>query len=111
MAFKRIVANSEEDLEKIVNHVKDWFKNSNYTTEEGTEKRKFQDPDTKEILEKDKIFSDFKEEQEKRYIELVQESDQKLADLTHKNEQKLADLTHKNEQKLVEFTQTNETIK
>ena len=51
----------------------------------------------KEILEKDKIFSDFKEEQEKRYIELVQESDQKLADLTHKNEQKL-----------VEFTQTNE---
>jgi hypothetical protein len=53
MAFKRIVANSEEDLEKIVNHVKDWFKNSNYTTEEGTEKRKFQDPDTKEILEKD----------------------------------------------------------
>ena len=62
----------------------------------------------KEILEKDKIFSDFKEEQEKRYIELVQESDQKLADLTHKNEQKLADLTHKNEQKLVEFTQTNE---
>lgn len=53
MAFKRIIANSEEDLEKIVNHVKDWFKNSNYTTEEGTEKRKFQDPDTKEILEKD----------------------------------------------------------
>ena len=51
----------------------------------------------KEILEKDKIFSDFKEEQEKRYIELVQESDKKLADLTHKNEQKL-----------VEFTQTNE---
>ena len=52
MAFKRIVANSEEDLEKIVNHVKDWFKNSNYTTEEGTEKRKFQDPDTKAIVEK-----------------------------------------------------------
>ena len=51
----------------------------------------------KEILEKDKIFSDFKEEQEKRYIELVQERDQTLADLTHKNEQKL-----------VEFTQTNE---
>jgi hypothetical protein len=51
----------------------------------------------KEILEKDKLLSDFKEEQEKRYIELVQENDQKLADLTHKNEQKL-----------VEFTQTNE---
>ena len=62
----------------------------------------------KEILEKDKIFSDFKEEQEKRYIELAKENEQKLADLTHKNEQKLTDLTHKNEQKLVEFTQTNE---
>ena len=62
----------------------------------------------KEILEKDKIFSDFKEEQEKRYIELVQESDQKISDLTDQNQQKLADLTHKNEQKLVEFTQTNE---
>ena len=62
----------------------------------------------KEILEKDKLLSEFKEEQEKRYIELVQENEQKLADLTHKHEQKLADLTHKNEQKLVEFTQTNE---
>jgi hypothetical protein len=73
----------------------------------------------KEIIEKDKLLSDFKEEQEKRYIELAKENEQKLADLTHKNEQKLADLTHKNEQKLtdlthkneqklVEFTQTNE---
>jgi hypothetical protein len=54
MAFKRIVANSEEDLEKIIDYIKNWFKNSsNYKTEEGTEKRKFQDPDTKEISEKD----------------------------------------------------------
>ena len=51
----------------------------------------------KEILEKDKIFLDFKEEQEKRYIELVKESDQKISDLTHKNEQKLAELTQTNE--------------
>ena len=54
MAFYRIVTNSEEDLEKIVNHIKNWFENtSNYTTEKGTEKRRFQDPDTKEISEKD----------------------------------------------------------
>lgn len=54
MAFYRIVTNSEEDLEKIVSHIKNWFENtSNYTTEKGTEKRKFQDPDTKKISEKD----------------------------------------------------------
>ena len=54
MAFYRIVTNSEEDLEKIVNHIKNWFENSkDYKTEKGTEKRKFQDPDTKEISEKD----------------------------------------------------------
>lgn len=51
----------------------------------------------KEILEKDKLLSDFKEEQEKRYIELIQENDQKLANLTHKNDQKLAELTQTNE--------------
>ena len=52
MAFYRIVTNSEEDLEKIVNHIKNWFENSkDYKTEKGTEKRKFQDPDTKEISE------------------------------------------------------------
>jgi len=53
MAFKRIVANSEEDLETIMSDIKDWFKNSNdYKTEFSTEKRKFQDPDTKAIVEK-----------------------------------------------------------
>ena len=54
MAFKRIVANSEEDLKTIMSDIKDWFKNSNdYKTEFSTEKRKFQDPDTKAIVEKD----------------------------------------------------------
>ena len=53
MAFKRIVANSEEDLKTIMSDIKDWFKNSNdYKTEFSTEKRKFQDPDTKAIVEK-----------------------------------------------------------
>jgi hypothetical protein len=54
MAFYRIVTNSEEDLEKLISYIKNWFENSsNYKTEKGTEKRRFQDPDTKEISEKD----------------------------------------------------------
>jgi len=66
MAFYRIVTNKEEDLEKIIDYIKNWFKNSsNYKTEEGTEKRKFQDPDTKEISEKDidiiKVKEDLKD--------------------------------------------------
>jgi hypothetical protein len=50
-----------------------------------------------EILEKDKLLSDFKEEQEKRYTEMIEESQKKLAELTHKHDQKLADLTQTNE--------------
>lgn len=54
MAFKRIVANSEEDLKTIMNKIKAWFKDTNqYKTENSTEKRKIQDPDTKEISDKD----------------------------------------------------------
>jgi hypothetical protein len=54
MAFKRIVANSEEDLKTIMSNVKSWFKETNdYKTEFSVEKRKFQDPDTKAIVEKD----------------------------------------------------------
>jgi len=54
MAFKRIVANSEEDLKTIMSNIKNWFKETNdYKTEFSTEKRKFQDPDTKAIVEKD----------------------------------------------------------
>ncbi len=53
MAFKRLVANSEEDLKTIINDIKQWFKETNnYKTEFSTEKRKFQDPDTKSIVEK-----------------------------------------------------------
>jgi hypothetical protein len=51
MAFKRIVANSEEDLKTIMSNIKNWFKETNdYKTEFSTEKRKFQDPDTKAIV-------------------------------------------------------------
>ena len=54
MAFKRIVANSEEDLKTIMDNIKTWFKETNdYKTEFTKEKRKFQDPDTKAIVEKD----------------------------------------------------------
>ena len=51
----------------------------------------------KEILEKDKLLSDFKEEQEKRYTEMIEESQKKLVELTHKHDQKLAEMTHTNE--------------
>jgi len=54
MAFKRIVANSEEDLKTIMNKIMNWFETTNqYKTENSTEKRKIQDPDTKKISEKD----------------------------------------------------------
>jgi hypothetical protein len=54
MAFKRIVANTEEDLKTIMSNIKTWFKETNdYKVEFSTEKRKFQDPDTKAIVEKD----------------------------------------------------------
>lgn len=54
MAFKRIVANSEKDLENIISDIKDWFENNkDYKSELTTEKRKFLDPGTKQIVEKD----------------------------------------------------------
>jgi hypothetical protein len=54
MAFKRIVANSEEDLKTIMSNIMTWFKETNdYKAEFSKEKRKFQDPDTKAIVEKD----------------------------------------------------------
>lgn len=54
MAFKRIVANSEEDLKTIMNDIMNWFKETkDYKTEFSKEKRKFQNPETKEIVEKE----------------------------------------------------------
>ena len=54
MAFKRIVANSEEDLKNIINDIMNWFKETkNYKTSFTKEKRKFQNPETKEIIEKE----------------------------------------------------------
>ena len=54
MGFKRIVAKSEDDLVEIIGNIKDWFKNNKiYKTESTSEKRKFMDPETKKIIEKD----------------------------------------------------------
>jgi hypothetical protein len=54
MAFKRIVAKSEEDLETIMNKIMNWFDTTNqYESKKSTEKRRIQDPDTKKIIEKD----------------------------------------------------------
>jgi len=53
MAFKRIVANSEEDLKTIMDDIMKWFKETkDYKVNFGKEKRKFLD-DNKSIVEKD----------------------------------------------------------
>jgi hypothetical protein len=53
MAFKRIVANSEEDLKTIMNDIMNWFKETkDYKVDFSKEKRKFLD-DNKNIVEKD----------------------------------------------------------
>lgn len=53
MAFKRIVANSEEDLKTIMNDIMSWFKETkDYKVNFSKEKRKFLD-DNKNIVEKD----------------------------------------------------------
>jgi len=53
MAFKRIVAKSENDLETIIDNIKSWFQESeDYNTEFTKENRKFQDPNTLKIIEK-----------------------------------------------------------
>lgn len=54
MGFKRIVAKSEKDLNGIMGDIKSWFKeNPILKTKFTTEKRKFMDPETKKIVEKD----------------------------------------------------------
>ena len=54
MGFKRIVTKSEEDLNRIMSDVKGWFKeNPVLKTKITSEKRKFMDPETKKIVEKD----------------------------------------------------------
>ena len=53
MAFKRIVAKSEEDLKNIIDDIMKWFKETkDYKVSFTKESRKFQDPETKKIVEK-----------------------------------------------------------
>jgi hypothetical protein len=53
MAFKRIVAKSEQDLKNILNDIKEWFNNSeDYEVSFSKETRKFMDPESKKIVEK-----------------------------------------------------------
>jgi hypothetical protein len=57
--IKRLVTDSPETLNSIVNDIKAFFSKTNngkpykYTLKTTTEKRKFQNPDTKQIEEKD----------------------------------------------------------
>jgi len=53
MGFKRIVAKSEQDLNGIMDDVKNWFKeNATFKSKFSSEARKFMDPETKKIVEK-----------------------------------------------------------
>jgi len=54
MGFKRLVAKSKEELEDIISDSYDWFVNSeDYTLKDSKEKRKFVDPTTKGIVERE----------------------------------------------------------
>jgi hypothetical protein len=84
MGFKRIVAKSESDLVEIIENIKDWFKNNKfYKTEITSEKRKFMDPETKKIVEKNidglKI-TDLKNKKETtiRFIPLLEPNEIKI---------------------------------
>lgn len=89
MAFKRIVANSEKDLENIISDIKDWFENNkDYKSELTTEKRKFLDPGTKQIVEKDIdviIVTDSKGKTTIKFIPLIEKGEMKL-EITGSNE-------------------------
>ena len=53
MGTKRIIAKSEQDLNDIIVDIKDWFKDNKILKPKFTsETRKFMDPETKKIVEK-----------------------------------------------------------
>ena len=82
MAFKRIVANSEDDLKNIINNIKIWFKNmKGFTSSFTTEKRKFLDPETKQVVEKDIDVVDITDSKGKttiKFIPLLEKGEMKL---------------------------------
>lgn len=82
MAFKRIVANSEEDLKNIVDDIKTWSKTvKDFTSNITTEKRKFLDPETKQIVEKEIDVINITEPKGKtaiKFIPLIEKGEMKL---------------------------------
>lgn len=82
MAFKRIVANSEEDLKNIVDDIKTWSKTvKDFTSNITTEKRKFLDPETKQIVEKEVDVINITEPKGKtaiKFIPLIEKGEMKL---------------------------------
>jgi hypothetical protein len=82
MAFKRIVANSEEDLKNIINDIKTWSKTvKDFTSNLTTEKRKFLDPETKQIVEKEIDVINITEPKGKtaiKFIPLIEKDEMKL---------------------------------
>lgn len=94
MATKRLVANSEQDLKNIMDEVKAWFGNTkDFQTKASTEKRKFLDPETKQIVEKDIDIIDIKDSNDKKstikFIPLIEKSEMKI-EITGSNENVLA---------------------
>ena len=95
MGFKRIVAKSESDLVEIIENIKDWFKNNKfYKTEITSEKRKFMDPETKKIIEKNidglkVIDQNNKKETTIKFIPLLKPNEIKL-ELGGENETTMA---------------------
>ena len=82
MAFKRIVTNSEEDLKNIVDDIKTWSKTvKDFTSNITTEKRKFLDPETKQIVEKEIDVINITEPKGKtviKFIPLIEKGEMKL---------------------------------
>lgn len=94
MATKRLVTNSEQELKNVMEDVKDWFKNTkDFDVKFSTEKRKFLDPDIKQIVEKDIDVINIKDSNDKtstiKFIPLIEKSEMKI-EITGSNENVLA---------------------
>jgi hypothetical protein len=84
MAFKRIVAKSEQDLQNILDDVMKWFKETkDYKVSFSKETRKFMDPESKKIVEKqiDVINAEDKVNDKRatiKFIPMVEKGEMKL---------------------------------
>lgn len=84
MAFKRIVAKSEQDLQNILDDVMKWFKETkDYKVSFSKETRKFMDPESKKIVEKqiDVINAEDKVNDKRatiKFVPMVEKGEMKL---------------------------------